>query len=151
MPWLQAKSSKVGLCLLAGLYMHLHGYAQLQLHIRVEGLRNYRGQLLLSLFNQASGFPDDSKQSFRQMKIPLDSSLKPEGTWTNLPAGRYAVALLHDENEDGRCAVNWLGIPTEGIGISSRKNRLWGKPTFQSASFWLTRDTTIIIHVHYLF
>jgi uncharacterized protein (DUF2141 family) len=131
--------------------MHLHGHAQLQLRIRVEGLRNDKGQLLLSLFNQTTGFPDQPELSFRQMKIGLHPAQQPEGVWTNLPAGRYAVALLHDEDEDGRCNVNWLGIPTEGIGVSSRKNIFWGKPKFQSASFWLTRDTTITIHVHYLF
>jgi len=147
---IRAKYRNLSLLLFSGLCLHLHVHAQFQLHIQVEGLRNHKGQLLLSLFNQAEGFPDQPEKSFRQMKIALHASQQPEGIWQGLPAGFYAVALLHDEDADGRCRVNWLGIPTEGVGISTRKKMLWGKPTFPSASFYLSHDTTIVIRVHYL-
>ncbi|SFV28616.1 DUF2141 domain-containing protein [Thermoflavifilum thermophilum] len=145
----QAKYRKLSLLLFSGLCLHLHVHAQFQLRIQVEGLRNHKGQLLLSLFNQADGFPDQPAKSFRQMKIALHASQQPEGTWQNLPAGLYAIALLHDEDADSRFRVNWLGIPTEGVGVSTSKKMLWGKPNFQSSSFYLHHDTTIVIRVHY--
>ncbi|MBX5439226.1 MAG: DUF2141 domain-containing protein [Thermoflavifilum sp.] len=151
MPFARFKYQHFTLLLAGGLCLHLHGQAQFQLRIRVEGLRNNKGQLLLSLFNRAYGFPDQPNLSFRQMRMPLNPEQKPEVVWNDLPAGIYAVALLHDEDDDGRCRMNFLGIPTEGVGVSTRKKRLWGKPDFASSAFYLKEDTTITIRVHYFF
>ncbi len=67
-----------------------------------------------------------------------------------LPAGRYAIALQHDENGDGRLGRNALGIPTEGWGFSNDARPGLGPPSFASATFTHGAvPTRITISIHY--
>ena len=53
-----------------------------------------------------------------------------------LPAGSYAVSVLHDENSDGKMDFNWIGVPTKGYGFSNdAKAVLLAPPSFHAASF----------------
>jgi uncharacterized protein (DUF2141 family) len=37
----------------------------------------------------------------------------------NIPKGIYALAVIYDENMDGKLGTNLLGVPTEGYGFSN--------------------------------
>ena len=39
-------------------------------------------------------------------------------TFKSLSPGNYAIAVLHDENNDRQANRNFLGLPTEGFGFS---------------------------------
>ena len=53
----------------------------------------------------------------------------------NVEPGEYAIAILHDENEDGK-ANRALGMaPTEGYGFSRDAPVRMGPPGFDDASF----------------
>jgi uncharacterized protein (DUF2141 family) len=45
------------------------------------------------------------------------------------------MAVVHDENMNGKLDVNWLGIPTEGYGFSRDAKGVLGAPSFPAASF----------------
>jgi uncharacterized protein (DUF2141 family) len=42
---------------------------------------------------------------------------------------------MHDENNNGKLDVNFLGIPTEGVGASNDAKAMFGPPTFDAAKF----------------
>lgn len=52
-----------------------------------------------------------------------------------IPAGTYAVTILHDENSDGKMNFNWIGMPTEGYGFSNGATATLLPPSFDAASF----------------
>ena len=41
----------------------------------------------------------------------------------NLPAGNYAVQVMHDENENNKLDTNFMGMPIEGYGFSNNPRR----------------------------
>jgi uncharacterized protein (DUF2141 family) len=43
---------------------------------------------------------------------------RPCASLRGIPAGTYAVTVLHDENSDGKMDFNWIGMPTKGYGFS---------------------------------
>ncbi|HEX5514928.1 MAG TPA: DUF2141 domain-containing protein, partial [Gammaproteobacteria bacterium] len=45
------------------------------------------------------------------------------------------LAVIHDENMNGKLDTNWLGIPIEGYGFSSGAKASMGAPSFNAASF----------------
>ncbi len=49
--------------------------------------------------------------------------------------GTYALAVIHDENMNGKLDTNWLGIPIEGYGFSNDAKGLFGAPSFSAARF----------------
>jgi uncharacterized protein (DUF2141 family) len=53
----------------------------------------------------------------------------------NIPPGTYALAVIHDENMNGKLDTNWLGIPKEGYGFSNAAKATLGAPSFSAASF----------------
>jgi uncharacterized protein (DUF2141 family) len=53
----------------------------------------------------------------------------------DIPPGTYALAVIHDENMDGKLGTNSVGIPTEGYGFSNDASALMGAPSFNAASF----------------
>ena len=60
-----------------------------------------------------------------------------------------SIAVIHDENMNGKLDTNWLGIPTEGYGFSNNASVLLGTPSFSAASFLydgLNLDLTIRLH-----
>jgi uncharacterized protein (DUF2141 family) len=69
--------------------------------------------------------------------------------FNGLKDGTYAVAITHDENENGQLDTNFLGIPTEGVGISTNP-RVFGKPRFEQGQFPIKGNTAITIEARYI-
>jgi len=45
------------------------------------------------------------------------------------------MAVVHDENMNGKLDTNWLGRPKEGYGFSNDAKSLLSAPSFSDASF----------------
>lgn len=111
-----------------------------KLQVEITGIRNDRGVVLLSLYNQAEGFPDNPNRSIsKRMLTSVAGKVIME--WNGLAEGSYAIAVLHDENADGKMNTNFVGIPTEGFGFSNNKLGVAGPPSFQRASIELKGGT----------
>ena len=68
----------------------------------------------------------------------------------NLPPGKYAVNILHDENNDGKVKKGFI-LPVEGIGFYNYQSiGLSNRPTFTKASFNLQSDIKIKVNILYL-
>ena len=64
--------------------------------------------------------------------------------------GIYAVAVLHDENENDEMDFNFLGMPLEGYGFSNDAAAMFGPPSFEAAAFKLSpRASYIPIKIRY--
>jgi uncharacterized protein (DUF2141 family) len=53
----------------------------------------------------------------------------------DIPPGTYALAVIHDEDMNGKLDTNWLGVPTEGYGFSNDAKAWLSAPAFSAASF----------------
>lgn len=60
-------------------------------------------------------------------------------TFDGVPAGRYALMVIHDENGNGTLDTNLVGMPVEGYGFSNNP-RVMRKPTFEEAAFDVGAD-----------
>jgi uncharacterized protein (DUF2141 family) len=105
-----------------------------QLTVDVSGLRNQKGQVCVSLFNAGRGFPDNPSAAVAAQCVQTQGGVA-QVTFGNLRGGSYAVAVLHDENNDGKANRNALGIPKEGFGFSRNPVLRFGPPKFGEASF----------------
>ena len=61
----------------------------------------------------------------------------------SLPAGQYAFAVFHDENDNATIDTNFLGIPQEGFAFSNNALGSFGPPTWAQAQFDLPVKSTI--------
>ncbi len=114
----------------------MNGRGQAELTIQVTGIRTSSGQILYSLYNGESGFPDDPNKAYRKGALPVKGSQLTH-TFTNLPAGSYAISLIHDVNGNNKLDKNKMGIPTEGCAFSNNAMGAFGPPKFNRARFTL--------------
>jgi uncharacterized protein (DUF2141 family) len=124
------------------LFLVAAGAERPTLWIEVEGLRNERGVVQLALFRTAEGYPQRVERAARTRTVsPADAR---RVSFDDLEPGVWALAVLHDENANGRLDTNLFGIPAEGIGASREATRRMGEPRFDDASFVLDDDDLTI-------
>lgn len=102
--------------------------------IEVNNLRNNKGSVLISLFNNEDDFPENAEKAIEKAKVEINGKTA-FITFKNIPQGQYAAAILHDENKNLKMDFNFLGIPKEGYGFSNNAKGLFGPPHFNKAAF----------------
>lgn len=102
------------------------------INIAVDHLRSPNGLLQLCLTANERSFPDcnDDPAARRLTARAKDGVARFE----NLPAGQYAVAIVHDENGNNKLDT-FAGIPKEGIGFSRNPSFSFGPPRFSQVVF----------------
>ena len=117
--------------------------------VALTGLRSTKGLVQVCLTRDAQAFPDCRKDpAGRRLTLAANEA----GTFhfAALPAGRYAVALLHDENANGRADMALL-VPREGFGFSRDAAVSFGPPRFGKAAFAVgAAEVTMPIRMRYL-
>jgi len=121
------------------------------LTIKTNGLENSKGSVIFALYNKEGSLPDQKfKEYYKKENVGIINK-NAEVTFNNLPAGLYAVTLLHDENKNKKLDRKFLmPLPKEGLGFSNYKDfGLSNRPNFKKARFNLDKDTIITINVIY--
>lgn len=105
-----------------------------RLDLAMAGLRSQKGVLRICLTADPDNFPkciDDARA--KTASVPATAAA---ASFDGLPAGRYAVAVIHDENSNHKLDT-LMGIPREGFGFSRNPVIRFGPPSFSSAAFAL--------------
>lgn len=104
------------------------------IRLTVTNLRNNNGFVLVSLYKEGAGYPDKTEQAFRKERVAIYDK-KAVLIFPDVPAGSYAIAILHDENNDQKMNKTTLGLPKEGYGFSNNVVGAFGPPSYKRASF----------------
>jgi uncharacterized protein (DUF2141 family) len=104
-----------------------------RIEVTVEGLRSEKGDVVVELY------PDDPKGFLTsRTRLGRNRGKAEPGARVCIPAptpGFYAVVAYHDENGDRHFSKNFLGLPSEGFGVSNNPPPSLGKPTFSKVRF----------------
>src|ERR1700749_474730 len=95
--------------------------------IHVKGFRNTKGLLGAELFTSSAGWPEDVDKSFRHAHFPIEGD-HATARFDRIPAGRYGVVVLHDENQNQKLDRNILMVPKEGFGFANNPHVLLTAP-----------------------
>lgn len=119
-----------------------------RLTVEVSGLRNQNGTLCLSLFSSEQGFPNQSARAVATRCVKAKEAV---ATFDQLSPGRYAVAVIHDSNSDGKLNTGFLGIPKEGFGFSRNPRIGTRAPSFRDTAFLFSGGSTNLqVNLRYL-
>jgi uncharacterized protein (DUF2141 family) len=121
-----------------------HGFIRTgKLTVRIKGLTNTKGQVLVNLFNKKKGFPTDQKKAY-SYKITALEAKEIVIEFTDIPFGIYGAGAVHDANSNLKMDTNFFGVPREGYGASNDAKGRFGPPSFKDASFSIDRDKVSI-------
>lgn len=113
--------------------------------VTIAGFKSDNGWMRISLFSSKKGFPGKHELAVSAGSRAIKgrtSSFVFEG----VPHGTYAIAVLHDENGNGKMDTNFIGIPKEGGGTSRDARARFGPPSYDDAKFVL-RESALRLQV----
>ena len=112
------------------------------LTVRIADIRSNDGHLDVLVVASADGWNGRQKEAARvRIKAKAGEVVH---RFDHLPAGDYAVQVVHDENDNGDFDKNLFGIPSEDYGFS-RNPKVWRRATFDEAKFDLAPEGSEIV------
>lgn len=124
--------------------------ASVDLTLSIQHLRSHRGAVMICVTERTSAFPD-CKGDSKARRLIVDADKAGSIVVSGLAPGDYAVAVIHDENRNGRLDKR-LVIPREGFGFSRNPPIGFGPPAFAAARFSLVSGpVNQTIRMRYIF
>ncbi len=115
--------------------------------LEVSTFRNRSGLLGCQLYDTQNGFPDKWPSAANmQQRIPVTGGTT-SCTFQNMPPGTYAAAIIHDENSNNKLDTNFLGVPTEGYGISQNHTHALRRPTWDESKFVVAPQSIVTTRI----
>jgi uncharacterized protein (DUF2141 family) len=137
--WISRKFSQFIFWLaLSLLWLPLNGFAQTEcpsINVKIQNINNSKGVIACAIFESAEGFPDKFLKFASKVMITQIQGKDGSFEFSDIKPGKYAIAVIHDENYNGELDTNFLGIPTEGYGFSSGAKVTMSAPSFSDAEF----------------
>jgi uncharacterized protein (DUF2141 family) len=128
-------------------YVLTIGAAQAQqgrLTVNVINFKNTKGACRYWLYSSADGFPTDGKKAIKIVDASITGTSS-QFVFEDLPAGTYAVTVIHDENGNHKFDTNFMGFPKERYGTSNgERGGIGGPPKFKNASFTHTGTNLVV-------
>ena len=101
----------------------------------ITNLRSTDGDVLISLYDKAEGFPKDRDAIVRAAAVPPDDSGQVTTVFEDLPHGDYAIAVLHDEDGSRGMTFGRFHLPKEGYCFSNNVKVRFKPPKFKKTKF----------------
>ena len=140
-------NSHVIILLIIMLFMLFSGdvSAQHNLGVHIGNIHSQQGKLYLGLFDTDVHFPHAGKER-TALTMELDGIQNTAYiVFSNLPPGKYALAVYQDINGDNKCNTNAIGYPKEPFGFSNNIRPVLSAPSFSKTAVHLDMDTQIRI------
>jgi len=120
------------------------------IHVRILDIRNSTGTVACALFESPTGFPIEFLHYATNVMVIKIRDTRARCDFEDIPPGTYALAVVHDENMNGKLDTGMLGVPLEGYGFSNDAKAWFGAPSFSAASFpYDGRNLELTLSLHY--
>jgi len=119
-------------------WLPLNGFAQTEcpsVNVKIQNIGNNTGVIACAIFESDKGFPDKFLKFASKIMITQISGTDASFEFSDILPGKYAIAVIHDENYNGELDKNFFGIPKEGYGFSSGAEVTLSAPSFSDAAF----------------
>ncbi|MCF6765881.1 DUF2141 domain-containing protein [Thiotrichales bacterium 19S3-7] len=118
------------------------------LTVNITNLNSEKGQVIIGIFNNPQSFPHAGEKYLAKKIKPITTD-SVSTSFSDLPAGEYAVIAFHDANDDGKLDRRF-GRPIEQYGFSNNATGFMGPPSFKNAGVRLskTQEKTITIKLN---
>ena len=113
--------------------------------VTVAGVPSDAGHVLVALYRKAEDFPKTGhadytrKVSARRGVMAIEFAL--------LEPGDYALAVIHDADDDGTVTTSVLGMPKEAYGFGNNARGTFGPPDFAEAQVRFTGTNGAYVNI----
>ena len=139
------------LILFAALFFACVGFIKSQtITIKLSNIRSPKGHIKVAFFTNEKEFEDEKPKYMRKVSKSSMKNGEVTATFKDIPAGKYGIAVLDDENANGLMDYSFF-MPTEGFGFSDYYHTGMKKPKYSSFTFVLGKENkTINVKFRYI-
>jgi uncharacterized protein (DUF2141 family) len=101
--------------------------------VSVGRLRSSKGSVGCRLYSLEKGFPRNTEGSIKK-NFPVSGPFT-ACVFEHVPPGTYALVAIHDENDNDKLDRNFVGMPTEGYGVSNNRTYATKAPVWSECKF----------------
>lgn len=114
--------------------------------VKVAGIEEIEGSIVVNLYNSKEGFPTKPEKAkySKTVKVLFKTM---EITFDNIQDSIIAVSVYQDEDSNGELDTNFLGMPSEPVGVSNNAKGTFGPPSYEDAKFKFTSSQTINVKI----
>ncbi len=117
-------------------------FSQCKLRVTVKNIDyKKKGSIRVGLFDK-KGFPNANQVI--DGKVVKISGSEVTVEFYDLSYGQYAIAVVHDQNQDQKLTKNLVGYPTEPYAFSNNATGNFGPPDFKDAAILLDKTVKTI-------
>lgn len=127
------------------MFFHLFQPEPGHLNIEITGIKSHTGQIRVAIVTRDQ-YKSDDEVGFGG-SIPVNTSNQVSFITPPMPAGKYAVKVFHDVNNNGELDVNLIGIPKEPYGFSNNARGRFGPPDFSAAAITVQPNDTLSVRI----
>lgn len=109
------------------------------LTINLENVHTSEGMIMLQIMASEAEFKDETQPVAAFMQRATEGQMTYRAT---LPAGTYAIRVMHDTNNNGELDANFIGIPSEPWAFSNNATGNFGPPGWADVKFEVKGDVT---------
>lgn len=102
--------------------------AQITQEVHISNIEKKKGTLYVGWYDNKQSFMKPGQTVFAKM-IKVDNQDEVKAVFDKVPAGKYAISVFLDENNNQNLDQNIFGIPQEKYGFSN------GTPAMRPATF----------------
>ena len=111
----------------------------------VTGIEERKAGIYMAIFEKDEGFPYEGKKGvFVWTGNPGEAE---KGIETALPAGRYAVVVYQDLNDNHEMDRWFWGKPKEPYGLSGADRKLRRRPKFHDGAVKIDSDDVVEVRL----
>ncbi|EGV43785.1 DUF2141 domain-containing protein [Bizionia argentinensis JUB59] len=114
-----------------------------KLTINIQNIESIQGKIIIGIYSAEEGWLEKDSE-IRHYRVLVSKNTE-QLIITDLPKGDYAISMYHDENSDGICNLNFIGIPKESYGFSNNFKPKFSAPKFKDCKFSLSEDQEMSI------
>jgi uncharacterized protein (DUF2141 family) len=121
--------------------------SKFDLHVSVSAVGSAKGWIEFALYRNPDTFAKVGT-TYRLSRTDAQKGVV-NYTFKDLEAGKYAVVVYHDVNQNKICDKNFFGVPTEGYAFSNNVRPNLSVPSFEDCCFKFQQDRNISIKMVY--
>jgi len=111
--------------------------------VQVSNFSSTDGTVEVSLFDSAESF---FVKPYLQQSGKVDENGSYTTYFASLPAGEYAVIVIHDANDNGQLDRGFLDVGGEDYGYSNQVQTWFFRPDFDEVKF-VVGDTDVVVEI----
>ena len=115
---------------------------QTPLRLIIDNIASNSGEIEIGVYTPENKFPDEDdkfkKYRFKAKKGKIDEMI------ADIPYGELAMAIYHDENNNGKIDKNAIGIPKEPYAFSNNYKPTIKAPNFDNCKFSYNKKSSTV-------